>query len=368
MRFRLFLAAAAACVLASTGFAQQALTVQQLVGFITSSIAQKQPDKDVAATLAGMKMSERLTHGMVEDLQGNGAGPKTVAILNKMVEASANLVVATPKAAPPKPTLPPPPPYEEQQSILAGAREYALNYSKTLPDFLCFQMTHRYLDRNFKPGTEGSWSPADRVVAKVSYFDQREKYDLLSDNDNSLVGKEYESVGGSISTGEFGSVLKDIFDPSSAAEFHWERWAAVRGQWAHAYTYVIDQPHARRTVDYNHSQQTTPGYHGEVFILRGSSTVLRVTVEPDMPPAFPIQEIHESIDYSFIDISGQKFWLPLKASLIMRNDRNGTKNEIEFRGYRKYSADTSITFDDTDDAPADTKNDAKTPPPPPSQP
>jgi hypothetical protein len=351
MRFGLLRVAALACVCGAIGFAQQAVTVRQLVDFITSSIAQKQPDKAVAATLAGMKMSERLTPGMVEDLQGKGAGPKTVAALSHLAEMSASLATAAPKVEPPKPKPIPPPSYEEQQKILAEAREYAINYSTTLPDFLCLQRTHRYVDRNFKPGSVGSWSPSDRVVAKVSYFDQKEKYDLISDNDNSLVGKQYESVGGSISTGEFGSVLKDIFDPASAAEFHWERWATVRGELAHAYTYVIDQPHARRTVDYNHSQQTTPGYHGEVFILKGSNTVVRLTVEPDMPPGFPIQEIHQTIDYSYVDISGQKFWLPLKSDLIMRSDRNGSKNEIDWSSYRKYSADTSITFDDTDDPP-----------------
>ena len=349
MRFGLLRVAAVACVCGAIALAQQAVTVQQLRDFITSSISQKQPDKDVAAVLASMKMSERLTPGMVEDLQGKGAGPKTVAALNRLAEASASLRAAAPKVEPPKPKPIPPPSYEEQQKILDAAREYALNYSASLPDFLCLQDTHRYVDRNLKPNSEGSWSPSDRLVAKLSYFDQREKYELLNQNDNSMIGKQYESVGGSISTGEFGSVLKDIFDPSSAAEFHWERWATVRGQLAHAYTYVIDQPHARRTVDYQHQQQTTPGYHGEVFVLKEGNSVVRVTVEPDMPPGFPIQEIHETIDYSYVDISGQKFWLPLKSDLIMRSDRNGSKNDIEWRGYRKYSADTSITFDDTDD-------------------
>jgi hypothetical protein len=366
MRFRLLLAVCATLVGVTVGttpgVAQQAVTVRQLVDFITSSITQKQPDKAVAETLAGMKMSERLTPGVVEDLQGKGAGPKTVAVLSRMAEASVNLAVAAPKVEAPKPKPIPPPSYEDQQKILDDAREYALNYSKSLPDFLCLQLTHRYGDRNFKPGSEGSWSPLDRVAAKLTYFDQREKYDLISDNVTSLVDKKYESVGGAISTGEFGSVLKDIFDPSSAAEFHWERWATVRGELAHAYSYVIDQPHARRTVDYDHSQQTTPGYHGLVFIQKGSSTIMRITVEPEMPPGFPIQEIHETIDYSYVDISGQRFWLPLKSDLIMRHDRDATKNEIEFRSYRKYSADTSITFDDSDDPPASDPNKPPTTP------
>src|ERR1700728_155239 len=60
MRFGLLRVAAVACVCGAMALAQQAVTVQQLRDFITSSISQKQPDKDVAATLASMKMSERL--------------------------------------------------------------------------------------------------------------------------------------------------------------------------------------------------------------------------------------------------------------------------------------------------------------------
>ena len=55
------------------------------------------------------------------------------------------------------------------------------------------------------------------------------------------------------------------------------------------------------------------------------------------------------LDYRYTDISGQKFLLPVNGTIIMRADGVGTKNEIEFRSYRKYSADTSITFDDADD-------------------
>ena len=39
----------------------------------------------------------------------------------------------------------------------------------------------------------------------------------------------------------------------------------------------------------------------------------------------------------------------MSAQVIMRHDRIANKNEIEFRGYRKYSADTSIKFEDSDD-------------------
>ncbi len=201
------------CVCALASLAQQPLSVDKLVEFINSAIKLKQPDKDVAATLAGIRLTQKLDPRVVEDLQGHGAGPRTVAALNKLAEESASLTPPAPKVEAPKPKPIPPPSYEEQQKILNEVREYALNYTQSLPDFICFEVTRRYYDRHYKPGTEGSWAVQDRLVEKLSYFDQKEKYEPISQNDNSLVGKSSEALGGALSRNEFGTLLKEIFEP-----------------------------------------------------------------------------------------------------------------------------------------------------------
>jgi hypothetical protein len=82
-------------------------------------------------------------------------------------------------------------------------------------------------------------------------------------------------------------------------------------------------------------------------------------VEPDIAAGFPLQEVHQFVDYAYTDISGQQFLLPSRAQVIMRHDRQGSKNDIQFRAYRKYSADTSIKFDDADDPAQDDHKDDK---------
>ncbi|HEX4133534.1 MAG TPA: hypothetical protein VHY84_02850 [Bryobacteraceae bacterium] len=342
--------AALGCVFAFTVFAQQQVTVEKLVEFITSSVSQKMQDKDVAGVLVNMKLTEKLDMRTVENLQGNGAGPKTVAALTRLAEASASLHPPPPKVEAAKPKPIPPPSYDEQQKVIEEARSYALNYSKTLPDFICLQVTRRYIDPHYKPGAEGYWAVSDRLAEKLSYFDQHEKYEAISHNDTSLFGKNADSVGGALSRGDFGTLLREIFEPESDAEFHWERWGNLSGHLFHVYTYAIDQPHSKETIDYDRgAQKVTPGYHGEIFVEKGPNVIWRITVEPDPPASFPIQNIHQVLDYRYTDISGQKFLLPLNGTIIMRADGVGTKNEIDFRSYRKYSADTSITFDDSDD-------------------
>jgi hypothetical protein len=348
MRFAFIRAAVLGCLWTLGSFAQQ-LSVDKVVEFVTSSISQKLPDRDVANYLVTVKLTQKLNPGTIEDLQAKGAGPKTVAALNRLAEASAALQAPPPKIAAVRPKPIPPPSEEEQQRVIDEARRYALNYSKTLPDFICLQVTRRYVDPHYRRGTDGSWAVSDRLAEKLSYFDQQEKYEAISQNDNSLYGKPASAVGGALSRGDFGTLLREIFAPESSAVFHWEKWGNLNGHLFHVYTYAIDQPHSKETLEYDRSQEVTAGYHGEIFVEKGPNTIWRITVEPEPPASFPMQDIHQVLDYRYTDISGQMFLLPQKGTVVMRVAGMGNKNEIDFRSYRKYSADTSIKFDDSDD-------------------
>jgi hypothetical protein len=330
-------------------FAQQGVTVDKLLEFMNSALSQKQPDKDIAQILATMKLSQKLDARSIEELQAKGAGPKAVAALTRLAESSASLPAPAPKAEAPKPKPIPPPSYEEQQKVLEEARDYALNYTKSLPDFICLQTTRRYIDPHYRPGTDGSWTGSDRFSEKLSYFEQHEKYEPISHNDNSLYGKTADAVGGALSRGDFGTLLREIFNPESSAEFHFERWGNIGGHLMYVYRYSIDALHSKETLSFDNREQVTPGYHGEVFIEKGPNVIWRVTVEPEPPASFPMQNIREQLDYRYTDIGGQKFLLPQAGEIVMRTEGIGRRNELEFRSYRKYSADTSITFDDAED-------------------
>lgn len=352
MRFGTVRITILACVCTLAAFAQRQLTVEKLLEFINSSIATKLQDKDVADYLSKVRLTEKLDPRTVEELRSRGAGPKTVVALNNLAAASARLLAPAPKAAAPKQKMRAAPVYEDQEKVIEQVRNYALNFSMRLPDFICLQVTRRYVDRHYKPGNEGSWSLSDSLVEKLTYFDQKEKYETISHNDNSLYGKPAEQFGGALSRGDFGTLLRDIFDPASDAEFHWEKWGNLDNKhWFHVYTYSIDQAHSRETISHNNAETVTAAFHGEIFIEEGPNLIWRVTAEPEPPATFPVQGIHQVLDYRYVNLSGQSFLLPVSGTVIMRADGIGNKNEIDFRRYRKYSADASITFDDGDKDP-----------------
>jgi hypothetical protein len=327
--------------------AQTKMTVEQLVGFIHSSVERKQTDKDVANYLRKVTLSQRLDEPTIEDLRSRGAGPRTLEALGALRAASKDLPAPPPpKVLPetPPPAPMPPPSQAEQSKALGAAREYALGYSKNLPNYLCTQVTRRYVDPT---GTE-YWRPEDVLTARLTYFEQKETYKLVLKNNQAVTGDvPYQSVGGSISTGEFGSMMKEMFSPEAEAEFHWERWGKLHGRIAHVFNYRVAQENSKWHVTYEKTDDIVPGYHGLVYVDRDTAMVLRIVFEAELPPTFPIQQVTDTLDYDQVPIGSSQYMLPLKAVLRMRQGKFLVKNEVEFRLYRKFTVETGITYDQT---------------------
>ncbi len=363
MARRLTLLIIAAAFLASAQ-AKLTLTVEQLKEFVRSSVALKHPDRQVAEYLKKVKLSNQLDATTVEDLQGLGAGPRTLEALNALRDSSASL----PKPAPPPPKpvyVPPPPPSSiEQAEILQKAKEYALNYSSRLPDFICTQVTRRYID----PSGMEFWQSQDVITERLSYFEKHEDYKVVLYN-NRPVEMAHEKLGGATSSGEFGSMLREIFEPETQTEIEWERWGKLRGRVMHVFSYRVAQSRSKYSIYSEQAhQRIVPGYHGLIYVDKELLAVIKLTLQADdLPAGFPIREVNLSLDYDHVDISGRDFILPLKAVLTSREGSKFLiKNEVEFRMYRKFTAESVITAIDvqTPEAlPADATKEQGTPAP-----
>jgi hypothetical protein len=328
----------------------QSVSVADLVKFIKSAIEMKQRDAEVAKYLGHMKLTDHLDDRTVEELQSLGAGPKTVAALREMVDSSAKLPEPPPppKALPPPPPAPPPDP-TEQGKIIVAAREYALNYSKQLPNYLCLEVVRRSFDNNVNDaaGSE-QWRSDDTVVMRLSYFEQKENYKIVTVNNRTAEDKSVDQLGGVISTGEFGTMLRAIFAPESEARFEWDHWAKLRGRKMYAFSYDIDQPHSQYSILWEKTDKIVPAYRGLVYIDVGTNLIMHITLEPyDIPNSFPVRTSKETLDYDFQKIGDSEFLVPLKVVLNSRTNKYLSKNEIEFRLYQKFGTDTTIKFDET---------------------
>jgi hypothetical protein len=361
MRFRLrFRQLGALLVLCLAAAAQTStLTLDQLMKFLTSSVELKMSDTDVAKYLARTRLSERLEDATIEKLLASGIGPKTLDALRALRDRSESMAAAKPVVEAPKPKLPPAPNALEQAAIIEEVREYALNYSKGLPNFLTTQVVRRYQagapgSRYNRNSSEPSWVPLDTLTLRLSYFDQKEDYKLIM-HGNTPTSRDFKSLGGATSTGEFGSLLRDIFEPRTHAHFEWDGWATLRSQLVMAFHYSVEQQYSQWGIEYEKKDHIVPAYSGRILIDKDTHVVMRVTLNADdIPPSFPVKMATTILDYDYTDISGHQFLLPLKSETQMSADGVLSKNDTEFRLYRKYSAESSLTYDITPDAlPAD---------------
>jgi hypothetical protein len=325
-----------AFVLCGVLWAEVRMNVEQLRAFIQSSKKLGHSDKQIADYVKTIRMTERLDESTIEDI---GASPRTTDALRRLIDASKSL--PAPKPAAPKPVVQPIPPPDsaEQARVLESAREYARDYSKKLPNFICTQVTRRFED----PSGLEFWQGQDTVVEKLSFFEQKEDYKLLFVNNRAYTGTR-ERIGGTVTRGEFGTRLKEVFDPKSEATFEWERWATLRGKRMHVFHYRIRQEKSEYSVRYG-SATTIPGYEGLVYIDRDTMAVMRITQDvKEMPAGFPIQGILAVLDYDFTKVADQEFVLPLKASTVARMGKHLFKNDVEFRNYNRFGAEATITF------------------------
>lgn len=320
--------------------AEQRMTVEQLRAFVDSSRRLGHADKQVAEYLKNVRLTQRLEGGVIEELQANGAGPRTVEALRKLGE-SARTLPAPPPPAPKQVVLGlPPADSMEQARALHAAREYARDYTRSLPNFICTQVTRRYVD----PSGLEFWQRQDVIVTKLSFFEQKEDYKVVLIN-NRPVDTSMHKVGGATSTGEFGTLLKELFDPATDARFEWERWATLRGKRMHVFSYRVAQPRSKYTIVWEKTYTATPGYTGLVYVDREAHTIMRITQDVrEMPAGFPVSAVHNVLDYDNIAIAGSPYVLPLKASTTSRAGKMLFKNETEFRMYNRFGTDTVITF------------------------
>jgi hypothetical protein len=229
--------------------------------------------------------------------------------------------------------------------VIDQARESAFAYAQTLPNFIVKQITTRY---DSKPGRDGkpAWQAYDTITADVISEDGKETYRNILENGHPPTRPVDET--GSWSTGEYSSVLLDLFSLSTKASFHDQHATTIANRAAWRYEYNVDRSNSHWQVE-SSTATIEPEYGGSIWIDKESSRTLRVELAGrNMPKDFELDTVECAVDYDFVTIGGSRFLLPVHAEILSCYRNNGYcgRNVIDFREYRKFSADSSISFDD----------------------
>jgi hypothetical protein len=230
--------------------------------------------------------------------------------------------------------------------LIDKAREAAFSFIETLPNYIVKQFTTRY-QTEAAHGGQTSWHAIDNVSADVVSEGGKESYkNILL---NGKAPKEAIEKTGSWSTGEYQTVLLDILHPSTDADFHGRRSTTIVNRAAFRYDFSVEQANSHWHV-YASAESYRPEYTGAIWIDKENARVLRIEMSArNMPKAFPMDTVESSVDYDYVLIGETKFLLPVHSESLScsRGTSVCSRNVIDFRNYKKFGADTSITFEPT---------------------
>jgi hypothetical protein len=335
-------------VLALTVLAQRSMTVAEVIDFVDSQIKLKGDDRATADYLKGVKLTQKLEPRDVENLQARGAGVRTLQALRKLSEDSASLAAAPPPPTPPPPKPPPSP--AELTAILAAMKDYALNYTKNLPNYVCVQITRRRIE----PTQRGYVPQGDEVQELLSFVDGKESYKVEMVNGKSEPNMKHEQLGGVVTSGEFGRLMSSIFDPESGTEFHWDHWATLRGPLMYVFAYSVPKSNGYSMYHGESKREYTSAYKGLIYFDVQAKVISEIQMETvGIPADFPIHEVKIKLDYAPTKISGQEYVLPYRFELTSKEVSAETTNRADYRLYQKFGAEASITFGDIEPIPED---------------
>jgi hypothetical protein len=342
--------------------AAELASAEDIFQLVSTAVAVGDTDETTARQVKNVQPAEQLAGEAIEMLKGQGAGPLTLGALDELRARSA--------------TLPPPPrpvvvvdaglSPEQQSALLAKITQYATGYVSTLPNMSCTETT-RFSGSGQQSGHHGSrraqarlpdgWRLEDTVVEAVDYYEGTETYHTKTLN-GAPDTRPLDEIRSEYSRGEFGTILDITFAPSSQARFQWDHWESLRGRRVAVFGYSIDRAHsqywvccvAAGTVDVGgvrrqQNKRWLSAYRGFVYADADSGSIVRFTFRNvEIPQSYDLQDARNLLEYSTVTLGGKSFWLPARAVHYTRTAKGRTRDEIRFSNYRKFGADTNITF------------------------
>ena len=228
------------------------------------------------------------------------------------------------------------------EQLIERTKQWAMTFTQGLPNYLCSQMTTRYIEESKASGMQ----PLDVITAKVVYEDGKESYKEITVG-GKRTNKSMMELGGTTSTGEFASTLRSLFSDASRADFKLYQSSNLSGTPAKIYDFKVALPNSDWFINVG-GQALRPAYSGSVWIDPATAQVRRIEMQADnIPKDFPLDSVEWAVDYDNVRLGTSTFLLPVHAANLacQRGTTICTKNVEEFRDYHKFSGESTITYD-----------------------
>jgi hypothetical protein len=346
------------------------ITVEQLQQALTASPGKT--DADRAQQLSGFQLTERLSPALLAQLNAGAPGEKSRQALLVLADQSAFL-------DPPATTVPadPTPDPAATRQMLVKIVNYVNTTIRQLPNLTAVRETTAYEDRPREDVLEAtgtvsySYLPVHFVGKSslaVTYRDRKEVVDESATKALKSEGK----IGGLVTSGEFGPILSMVVADALKGKITWARWEQGSSGKLAVFHYTVPDEKSNYYVKFccianGYSSTGQPdlelfnersSYHGEIAFDPANGSILRMTLQADMPAKGLVSNAGIVMEYGAVEIGGQDYICPVRSvSVLMahtavqegmqsRSNYQGAAktflNDIAYGQYRRFGSEARI--------------------------
>ncbi len=351
------------------------ITVEQLQQTLTA--APGKTDAQLAQQLSTFELTERLSPALLAQFNAGAPGEKSRQALLILADKSAFL-------APPASMIPadPAPDPAATRQMLVNIVNYVNTTLRQLPNLRAIRETTSFEDRPQEDALEAtgvvsySYQPVHFVGKSslaVTYRDRKEVVDESATKALKHEGK----IGGLVTSGEFGPILSMVLADALKGKITWARWEQGSSGRLAVFRYTVPEDKSNYYVKFccivnGYTSTGQPesqvfdersSYHGEIVFDPSNGSILRMTLEAEMPPRGLVSNAGIVMEYSSVEIGGRSYICPAKSvSVLMahtaaqqgmqsRTNYQGAAktflNDIAYGQYRRFGSEARIVSVDS---------------------
>lgn len=320
----------------------QSMGWEELRAVIARAVHLRMPDARVAARLRKIQPTEAVPASSAERAATWDAGPLTQRELRRLAERSAGR--PSPASATelrPNPRGMPPVTNGEASVVVELVRLYAQEYSESIPNFLCFRNT-RFLKES---SPLGRWKLETELKERLSHAGDEDEHEIVALDGKRAKGEELFFHGGLTVSGEFGNVIRRIFDPETETVFTSMGSGSGEDSDCVILGFRVAQEHSSMRISSGDEEEMVMGYAGEVYTSSSTGQIFRIRLTMDeLPEGYPIRGATWDIRYGPVKVEEQELLLPVFAAMEAYQEGRFVRTEATYTGYQKYAADSNIRF------------------------
>ena len=213
-----------------------------------------------------------------------------------------------------------------------------------LPDYTCRET----IQRSVKDNASSPLEERDLIRVEVAYLGGRELYAWPGSSAFGSQGLAEMIPGGSIGTGNFGALSRDVFT-TQAATFIFKGRSTVNGRHEARFDFTVPAAKSRYVIRYAKAAAIVP-YQGWFTADTDTYDVIDFEVDADdIPEKLETRRGEEHVQYVRLRIAGGDYLLPQTSDTLLADPSGGmSRNHITIEGCREYSGQATVKFTDPD--------------------